>query len=99
VQQLGFDPGQTPYRIYARRAGDSQFVLLKDNITIAEGGSFEVKAKSGEYIEEYEEWIVELASTFDDNGFEMEAGFLQGIIAARAILNWPELSEASTTER
>ncbi|MBS1984065.1 MAG: hypothetical protein JST16_07820 [Bdellovibrionales bacterium] len=98
VNQLGFDPAATPYRVFARAHGASTFVMLADNVTTPAGSSFVVKAKGSTYIEEYEEWIIEIAVTFDSDGYQTTAQPLQGTIAARATLNWPELDQTTPTK-
>lgn len=95
VQQLGFDPATMPYRVYARRSNESTFSLLADNVTVPAGGSFQVNALNNVYIEEYQEWIIEVGSTLDPNGFVQSAQPLQGTIAARAIIQWPELANTA----
>lgn len=91
VTSLKFDPAAVPYRMYARRSQDSTFVMLAENITAPAGSSFEIHPLKNHYIEEYEEWVIDLSTSFDTNGFEMQASPLQGIIAARSIIYWPEL--------
>jgi hypothetical protein len=53
-----------PYRVLARRDGDSQFVVLADGITTSAGQFFEVRPFKGHYIEEYVEWRFELVKRF-----------------------------------
>ena len=92
VQDLGFDAGQIPYRILARRASDSSFSVLADNITTAAGGQFTVHPKSNTYIEEYQEWAVELSVTFDSTYNTTAASAGNGVTAADVIIKWPELN-------
>ena len=96
VVQLGFDPASAPYRIFARRANESTFNMLADNVTAPAGSSIEVPAIRSHFIEEYEEWIIEVSKVVDDNGFENAALPLQGTIGARAIIYWPELDSTTT---
>lgn len=92
VLELGFDPAQDSYRVLARRAGDSVWHLLADKITAAQGGSTTVKAKAGHYIEEYEDWRVELTTGLNGlNIVNVPAG--QGIPVAQARMDWAELAE------
>jgi hypothetical protein len=93
VTDLGFDPGQTPYRVLARASGESQFHVLLENVSAPVGGTFTVKPTAGRYIEEYEEWIVELQTAIDANGYasaQAQAG--QGTIVARDQIHWAELN-------
>jgi len=91
VKTLGFDPLATPYRILARRVGDSSYQLLADNVTISAGGRISVKAKSGHYIEEYETWRAELVINFDAQNLEFEAPAGQGLPIMQALVDYPEL--------
>jgi hypothetical protein len=93
VLELGFDPGQIPYRVLARRSGDSVFHVLGDNITTAAGGTVQLPAINGHYIEEYEEWRVELSTNFDNSGFQTSAAAGTGIPVAQVIVLWPELND------
>jgi len=96
VGKLGFDAGKYPYRVLARPTGDASFHLLRDGITTSVGGEFEAPAKSGHYIEDYEEWMVEapVARSPSGAGF-IPAGAGAGIKVVDAILNWPELDQNS----
>lgn len=91
VSQLGFDPASTPYRILARRQGDTNFQLLADNVTTAAGGSITIRAKSGQYIEEYETWRAELIVNYDAQDLQFNAPAGQGLAVMQAFVDYPEL--------
>jgi hypothetical protein len=93
VQSMGFNPGETPYRILARRQGDSMFQLLSDNVTVTSGGRITVKAKKGHYIEEYETWRAELVINFDATDLEYSAPAGQGLAIMQSFVDYPELYE------
>lgn len=94
VQELLFDPGVVPYRILARRSGESQWIPMLDNVTIGMGGTVEVSAKNGAFIEEYEAWRVELSQGQDALGLNMiNVPMGQGRPVVQAVLNWPELAQ------
>jgi len=90
VDQLGFDAGDSPYRILVRRYGESTFHVLADNIDYGEGAQFAVGALSGHFIEEYEEWVIESTMQLSEYGEETAiAG--EGLILAHDMISWQEL--------
>jgi hypothetical protein len=94
VQELLFNPGSVPYRILARRANESQFTVLVDHVTTPVGGTIEVHAKKGAYIEEYEEFRVELTKGKDASGLnliDVQAGM--GLPVAQDVLSYTELND------
>ncbi len=101
VSNLGFNPSEIPYRVLARRTGESQFLLLKDMVTVSSGGEIEVFAKSGHRIEDYETWRIELVINYDAQNFQVQAPAGQGLPIVQQTVDYPELytSTGSTLNR
>ncbi len=81
----------TSYRVLARPSSSNQFFILKEGITSTVGQSFSVSAPDSIYIEEFEEWRIELSENYDGNGFLAPADPLQGLALAQGTILWPEL--------
>lgn len=92
VIDIAYDPAEVSYRVLVRRQGDTVWHLVKDNVSVDIGGSFEFTALNGHRIHEYEEYAFELtaAPQLNDNSDWREAAPGSGLLLVQQIVSFPE---------
>jgi hypothetical protein len=92
VIDIAYDPKEVSYRVLVRRQNDSVWHLVKDNVSVDIGGSFEFTALNGHRIHEYEEYAFELtAAPFNnDQNDWRDATPGSGLLLVQQIVSFPE---------